>query len=116
MMMLGYQNMSLRDAGDRPLDNSAFFRAVVLATCDYGRPCGPDAEWVLNDCAFSGRRAASNLRDHMMFYNSAPSASQVMSSYEAGLRSAIRDGDWSFFHFHTGPNPTTAVFQPGNGP
>ncbi len=115
-LMLDYQNMSLRDADDRPLDRSAFLRAVNLATCDYGRPCGPDADWVLNDCAFNGRCAANNLRDHMMFYNSAPSASQVMSSYEAGLRSAIRDGDWSFFRFHPGPNPSTALFLPRNGP
>jgi hypothetical protein len=111
-----YDNMSLRDADDRPVDFGAFFRAAVLASCDYGLPCGPDSDWVMNGCAFTGNCAANNLRDYMMFYNSSPSSSQITATYEAALRNATRDGNWSFFHFYPGASPATAAFQPGSGP
>jgi hypothetical protein len=116
LMMGRYDNMSLRDEDDRPVDTGAFFRAAVLASCDYGLPCGPDSAWVMNGCAFVGNCAANNLRDHMMFYNSSPNASQVMATYEVALRNATRDGNWSFFHFYPGPNPSTAAYQSPLGP
>ncbi|HEY2630699.1 MAG TPA: hypothetical protein VGI57_16330, partial [Usitatibacter sp.] len=49
-----YQNMSLRDADDRPLNSSAFYLAGALVSCDYGFNCGPDSQWVQNGCAFQG--------------------------------------------------------------
>lgn len=112
-LTLAYDNMSLRDADDRPIDFRAFIRANILVTCDYGLPCGPDADWIVHACAASGDCAASTLRDHMMFYNSSPSSSQLMASYEAALRNAARDGDWSFFRFSNVPNPSTALQYPG---
>jgi hypothetical protein len=112
-MMLPFDNMSLRDADDRPLDFRAFIRANILVTCDYGLPCGPDADWIAHACAASGDCAAGTLRDHMMFYNSSPSSSQLMATYEAALRNAARDGNWSFFHFSPAPNPATAIQYPG---
>jgi hypothetical protein len=115
-LVLEYQNMSLRDAEDRPIDRLAFIRAAILLTCDYGLPCGPDSQWVMRACAVYGQCAASGLRDHMMYYNSSPSSSQVMASYEAALRNAARDANWSFFHFYPGPNPATAAIQTPGGP
>jgi len=112
-LTLPYDNMSLRDADDRPIDFRAFIRANILVTCDYGLPFGPDADWVVHACAASGDCAASTLRDHMMFYNSSPSSSQLMAGYEAALRNAAREGNWSFFHFSNVPNPTTALQYPG---
>jgi hypothetical protein len=112
-LMLPFDNMSLRDADDLPLDFRAFIRANILVTCDYGLPCGSDADWIAHACAARGDCAAGTLRDHMMFYNSSPSSSQLMASYEAALRNAARDGNWSFFHFSPAPNPATAIQYPG---
>lgn len=115
MLMGQYGNMSLRDADDRAIDPFAFYRASVLLSCDYGLPCGPDAQWIANSCANLGQCGANSLRDHMMYYQSSPASSQVMASYEAALRAAARDGNWSFFHFYPGPSPSTAASQaPGN--
>lgn len=116
LLLVGeYQNFSLRDADDRPLDRIALLRASTLLNCEYGVPCGPDAQWLLYACAMSGQCAANSLRDYMMYYASSPSASQVMAGYEAALRNA-RNNDWSFFHFYPAPLPSTAAFQPPGPP
>jgi hypothetical protein len=111
-----YQNMSLRDDQDRPLDVMAVFMAGALVGCDYGFPCGADSSWVQNGCALSGHCDANNLRDYMMYYGASPSSSQVMATYEAAIRNAVGNNDWSFFHFYPGPTPATAAYQAPRGP
>ncbi|HEX7605710.1 MAG TPA: hypothetical protein VF348_03295, partial [Usitatibacter sp.] len=111
-----YQNMSLRDAQDRPLDVSAAYMAGALVGCDYGFPCGPDSSWVQNGCAMNGHCDANSLRDYIMYYASSPSSSQVMATYEAAIRNAVGNNDWSFFHFYPGPSPQTAAFLTSRGP
>ena len=116
LLLIGeYQNFSLRDADDRPLDRLAMIRASALLNCDYGVACGTDAPWLVYACAMNGQCAANSLRDYLMYYASSPSSSQVMAGYEAALRNA-RNNDWSFFHFYPGPLPSTAAFQPPGGP
>jgi hypothetical protein len=115
-LMGTYQNMSLRDAQDRPLDGSAAYMAGALVGCDYGFACGADSSWVQNGCAMNGHCDANNLRDYLMYYAASPSSSQVMATYEAAIRNAVGNNDWSFFHFYPGPEPQTAALQPPRGP
>ena len=115
-LMGTYQNMSLRDAQDRPLDVVAAFMAGALVGCDYGFPCGPDSSWMQDGCAMSGHCDANNLRDYLMYYAASPSSSQVMANYEAAIRNAVGNNDWSFFHFYPGPSPQTAAFLAPHGP
>ena len=115
-LMGTYQNMSLRDAQDRPLDRTAAFMAGTLVGCDYGFSCGPDSSWMQDGCAMSGHCDANNLRDYLMYYAASPSSSQVMATYEAAIRNAVQNNDWSFFHFYPGPPPQAAPYQAPRGP
>jgi hypothetical protein len=64
----------------------------------------------------NGHCDANNLRDYLMYYGSTPSSSQVMATYEAAIRNAVGNNDWSFFHFYPGPSPQTAALQNPRGP
>jgi hypothetical protein len=115
-LMGNYQNMSLRDDQDRPLDGMAAFMAGALVGCDYGFPCGADSSWVQNGCALAGHCDANNLRDYLMYYAASPSSSQMIATYEAAIRNAVGNNDWSFFHFYPGPTPATAAYQAPRNP
>ena len=106
-----YGNFSLRAADDTPLDPSALWMASDLVACDYGAACGPDNKWLLSSCAMRGQCAAGNVRDYMMYYAASPNTSQLMAQYETAIRNAATNGDWSFFRFHPGPAPSTAIYQ-----
>ncbi|HST01488.1 MAG TPA: hypothetical protein VLJ84_07505 [Usitatibacter sp.] len=111
-----YGNFSLRTADDTPLDPSALWMASDLVACDYGAVCGADSKWLLYACAMRGQCAAGNIRDYMMYYASSPNTSQLMAQYETAIRSAATTGDWSFFRFHPGPAPGTAIYQAPSPP
>jgi hypothetical protein len=111
-----YNNFSLRDADDRPLNYGALWQASTLVSCDFGFDCGPNAQMIQNGCAFSGYCAANNLADYMMYYQSSPASSQMIATYQGALRNAASSGDWSYFHFYPGPNPATAAFMQPKGP
>jgi hypothetical protein len=111
-----YGNFSLRTADDTPLDRTALWMASSLVGCDYGARCGPDSEWLLHSCAMQGQCAARNTRDFVMYYIASPSTSQAMSQYEAAIRNAATNRDWSFFRFHSGPAPGTAIYQAPQSP
>ncbi len=111
-----YGNFSLRDAEDRPLNMGSLWQAGMLIGCEYGFDCGPNAQWIQNGCAFQGYCAANNLSDYMMYYASSPHSSQMIATYENAIRNAANNGDWSYFHFYPGPNPTTAAYQAPRNP
>ena len=111
-----YGNFSLRDADDRPLNFMALWQAGTLVGCDFGFDCGPNSQWMQSGCAFQGYCAANNLNDYLMYYVSAPNASQMIATYQAAIRNAVNNNDWSYFHFYPGPNPQTAAFTQPNGP
>lgn len=115
LLAMDYDNMSLRDANDRPVDHAAFLRAMAMYACEAGEECGPDSHYLAYFCAWEGQCDAQTVRDYMMYYALSPSSSQVVASYEDGLRRA-RNGDWSFFHFYRGPLPSQAVMKPPGKP
>jgi hypothetical protein len=107
-----YGNLSLRTGPDQePVDFMALMFASHLAACDLGYPCGPDAPWLAQACAFSNQCDAASYRDHLFFYGSSPVTSQLASEYHHHLMRVIRDGDWSYFTLHRGPSPAFAPFQ-----
>lgn len=108
------QNLSLRTGpNELPVDMSAWYGAVDLLTCDFGRPCGPDSQQLLQGCAMQGRCDASDTREYMFFYTASPSASQRIGEYNIALAEAARTGNWSYFTFHRGPAPSMAGYQLG---
>lgn len=111
-----YGNFSLRLADDTPVNSSALWMAGLLLACDYGERCGPDNDWLLHACAMNGQCDAANLRDFLMYYGASPNTSQFTAQYEAALRNAATNGDWSFFRFHPGPAPSTAIYQSPSPP
>ncbi len=112
-LAFGTEDFSLR-AGPQelPVDNEAFTSAMRLVACDFGRSCGPEAEDMAWSCASRGQCDAHDLREHLFFYRSSPSQSQLIVEYHEALTRAARDGDWSYFTPHRGPAPVAAMFNP----
>jgi hypothetical protein len=114
-LMRGYDNLSLRDANDRPLDMGAIWQAETLIGCDMGFDCGANSRWLQQGCALQGYCAANNLTDYIMYYQTSPNSSQMIATYQAAIRNMLNSGDWSYFHFFPGPNPARAAFQNPGG-
>jgi hypothetical protein len=96
------------------VEQRAFMQAWQLLACDYGYPCGPDNERVLNSCAQQGHCDANSLSDYLFYYGASPHDSQLMAQYREILRNAIETGNWSQLTVVRGaPTPPRVV---GRGP
>jgi hypothetical protein len=104
-------NAHLRGPDEAPIDGWSFSLAAMLASCELGRDCSRNAQYLQQSCALEGACDAADLRDYLLFYASSPSRSQLVVQYEQQLMRVIRDGDWSFFTFAPGPAPGQAPFQ-----
>jgi len=113
-----YRDITVRDGADGPvLESRALHNAWTLVACEYGYPCGQDNSRVQEACAYSGHCDASNLQDYLYFYAASPHDSQLMSQYEAMLRTAVETGDWSHVSFARGtrpPNTPTYIVGPAS--
>jgi hypothetical protein len=87
----------------RPIDPRAFHDAWMLAACDQGLPCGQDHQDILNACALHANCDATDLRQHLFYYQHSPQQSQRLYEYYGQIQRAVRSGDWSYFDFHRGP-------------
>jgi len=92
------------------VDLRVFRDAWMLASCDAGRDCGPGHEHIISGCMSFGNCEAQDLREYYFFYDHSPQMSQRVAEYHTRISSAIRTGDWSWFHFHRGPNSGGMVF------
>ena len=86
----------------RPIDPRAFHDAWMLAACDQGLHCGQGHRDLLYSCAVQGNCDATDLRQHMFYYEHSPQQSQRVYEYYGHLHRAMRAGDWSHFNFHRG--------------
>ncbi len=59
LLTVNYDNMSLRDANDRPVDRSALLRAMGMYACQLGENCGPDSDYLAHFCAMEGECGAN---------------------------------------------------------
>ena len=71
---------------------------------------------IVQACAMSGNCAANNYRDYVLYYTASPSTSQQIAGYEAALRRAAQNNDWSGFVFRPGPSPTIAPYVGSSSP
>jgi hypothetical protein len=104
-------SIHLRGPDEAPIDWGALSNASILAACDLGRYCGPDARYLQQACAMEGQCDAADVRDYILFYGSTPSSSQLAVEYQARLMDVIRRGDWSYFTIVRGPPPILAPYQ-----
>lgn len=101
----------LRDPNEQAIDMSSMWLASMLVSCDLGRDCGPNARYLQQGCAMQGHCDASDLRDYLFFYGSAPGSSQRTDEYRMRLLDVIDRGDWSYFNFTRGPAPDVAGYD-----
>lgn len=85
------------------VDQRAWSDAWKLVACDLGSPCGRESGTLLYGCAMQGNCGASDLREHLFFFEHSPQQSQRVAEYQSNLMRAIATGDWSYFDFHRGP-------------
>lgn len=101
-----YHDLTARDGGDgAALEPLALHNAWTLVACEYGYPCGADNTMLQRECAYRGYCDASSVQDHLYYYAASPHDSQLMSHYQAILRTAIETGDWSGFTLARGTVP-----------
>lgn len=100
------------------VDERALFGALTLVACDLGDNCGADSRELLTSCAQNGYCGASNMYDHMYFYESSPNSAQLMEQYRNALLQAINSGDLSGLRISREPtnNSRGFVFRGRRGP
>jgi hypothetical protein len=91
-----WPDITLRLGSDpQAVEPRAFYNAWQVLACDYGYPCGADNQRLLDECAYNAHCDAASLPDYLSYYASSPHDMQLVSQYEAVLRGAIENGDWS---------------------
>jgi hypothetical protein len=96
----------------------AFMQAWQLLACDYGYPCDGTNPRVLSGCAYQGHCSAMSLADYIYYYGASPNDSQLMSQYQALLRTAVETGNWSQLPVVRGARPAPppmGSLAPGGG-
>jgi hypothetical protein len=120
--MLSYQfrDVSLRLGTDtEPVDASVLRNAALLLACEYGYPCGANAQAVLTGCALQGRCGVPTLADYLYYYSASPYEAQTIDRYRSVLRQVADSGDASSLGFARLPTvinastTTTTVVSPG---
>ncbi|MGZ5660396.1 MAG: hypothetical protein ACXWG6_03470 [Usitatibacter sp.] len=107
-----YSDFSVRTGPDEvPVDAWLMSGAIRLAACDLGSPCGAESEYLQQMCAFNGNCDAHDFREYLFYYSASPYQSQKVAEYYAGLNRALYGGDWSYFTFQRGAQPS-AAFSP----
>lgn len=90
---------------DERLDERALFASLGLVACDQGLPCGGDSRQLLQECSINGYCAATNVYDHVFFYESSPNQAQLMDLYRRAFDQAIASGDLSSLRIVREPLP-----------
>ena len=94
----------------RPIDPRAFHDAWMLMACDQGISCGPDHRDLLDACARQAECDATDLRQHLFYYQHSPQQSQRLYEYYAQLQRAARTGNWTYFTFRRGTPPPGSTY------
>ena len=115
-----FRDVSLRLGTDtEPVDPSAMRNAALLLACEYGYPCGANAQAVLSGCAILGRCGVATLADYLYYFSASPYEAQAIDRYRAILRQVSDSGDTSGLGFARLPSvinaatTTTTVVSPG---
>jgi hypothetical protein len=115
-----FRDVSLRLGTDtEPVDASVLRNAALLLACEYGYPCGANAQMVLSGCAIQGRCGVQTLADYLFYFSASPYEAQAMDRYRALLRQVSDSGDTSALVFNRFTNvinsstTTTTVVSPG---
>ena len=91
-----WPDLTMHVGGDAaPAEPRALFNAWQVLACEYGYPCGADNARLEQECAYNGHCDAQNLPQYLFYYGSSPHEAELVSQYEASLRGAIENGDWS---------------------
>ncbi len=99
---------------DERLDERALFASLGLVACDQGLPCGSDSRQLLQECSINGYCAATNVYDHMFFYESSPNQAQLMDRYRRAFDQAIASGDLSSLRIVREPLPPGRQYMFGS--
>ena len=115
-----FRDVSVRLGTDtEPVDPSAMRSAALLLACEYGYPCGANAQAVLSGCAIQGRCGVASLADYLYYFSASPYEAQAIDRYRAILRQVSDSGDTSGLNFARLPSvinsstTTTTVVSPG---
>ena len=99
-----WPDLTMRVGGDaNAVEPRAFYNAWQVLACEYGYPCGSENPRLTEDCAYHAHCDAQSLPDYLYYYASSPHEAQLVSQYEAALRVAIENGDWSQIVVSRGP-------------
>jgi hypothetical protein len=108
-LYIPFVNLTLRTGPEQAtLDWSAFNQAAHFMACDLGMACGRDAPELAYACAVHGHCGAADYREYAYLYMVTANTAQAIQQYYEQLYRA-RAGDWSYFTFHRGPSPRTAM-------
>jgi hypothetical protein len=120
MLTYQFRDVSLRLGTDaEPVDASVLRNAALLLACEYGYPCGANAQMVLSGCALQGRCGVQTLADYLYYFSASPYEAQTIDRYRAVLRQVSDSGDTSALGFTRLPTvinastTTTTVVSPG---
>jgi hypothetical protein len=92
------------------VDERALYGAMALVACDLGANCGAESPDLLSACAQNGYCGASNMYDHIYFYDASPNSAQLMERYREALVQAINSGDLSGLRISREPTNSNRGF------
>lgn len=120
MLSVPFRDVSLRLGNDpEPVDSSVLRQAALLLACEYGYPCGANAQLVLSGCAMQGRCGVATLADYLFYFSASPYEAQAIDRYRAALRQMADSGDAASLGFNRLTNvinsstTTATVVSPG---
>ncbi len=120
MLSVQFRDVSLRLGNDpEPVDSSVLRQAALLLACEYGYPCGANAQLVLSGCAMQGRCGVATLADYLFYFSASPYEAQAIDRYRAALRQMADSGDAASLGFNRLTNvinsstTTATVVSPG---
>ena len=120
LLSVQFRDVSLRLGTDpEPVDSSVLRNAALLLACEYGYPCGANAQMVLSGCALQGRCGVATLADYLYYFSASPYEAQTIDRYRAVLRQVTDSGDAASLGFNRFTNvinsstTTTTVVSPG---
>ena len=90
---------------DERVDERALYASLGLVACDLGLACGIDSRLLLQECSINGYCGATNVYDHVYFYESSPNQAQLMDRYRQAIGQMIASGDLSSLRIVREPLP-----------